>query len=95
MPDLDRAASDVPDEFITLVAHLDEINETLRLRNLEILRWFEEAVTAQVAQERLVADRDRQVAALTAELDAIRSTRAWRMMQPFRAVYRRIRGART
>jgi len=58
---------------------------------LEVLEWMEEAVTDQVAAERDLAACRLAVAELTAELEAIRNTRAWRLLAPPRRLYGKIR----
>lgn len=79
-------------ELLAMIEQLDEDNERLRLRVLEVMEWTEEAVTAQVAVERQMAASEERAAALAAELDAIRATRSWRLLAPPRRVYGWIRG---
>jgi hypothetical protein len=92
-----RADADVPDvgELLVVVTQIDVENERLRLRLLEVLRWMEDAVTAQVACERRVGDLERQAAALQAEIDAIHGTMTWRLLAPLRQCYARLRGRRS
>ena len=83
----------IPDvgELLELVTRLDADNERLRLRVLEVLEWMEEAVTAQVASERDLAECRQRANELVAELDAIRSTKSWRLLAPPRRVYGNVR----
>jgi hypothetical protein len=78
-------------ELLDLIALIDGENERLRQRHLELLRWMEEAVTAQVACERRCGELERQVAAVEAEIDAIHGTVTWRVLAPIRQVYARAR----
>ena len=78
-------------ELLDLVTRLDADNERLRLRVLEVMEWTEEAVTAQVALERELAESRQRANELAAELDAIRNTRSWRLLAPPRRVYGNVR----
>jgi hypothetical protein len=105
---LQLGAAPTVDELITLLERLDDEAEAQRLRLLDVLAWFEDAVSAQVGAERrgdeaIAALRDiearlaateAQLAAVTAELDALRATKLFRAAQPLRAVYARVRGRR-
>jgi hypothetical protein len=83
--DVDRA------QLIAMVEALDEQNERLRLKVLDVLRFAEEAVTAQVAAERTNAELSEQLIRLEAELAAIHGTKLMRFAAPFRRVYARVR----
>jgi len=80
---------DVPEvgELLDLIGRLDADNERLRLRVLEVMEWMEDAVTAQVATERELESCRRRVAEAAAELEAIRQTRAWRLLAAPRRAY--------
>lgn len=79
------------DELLDLITLIDGENERLRQRQLELLRWMEEAVTEQVACERRCGELERQVAAVEAEIEAIHGTVTWRVLAPIRQVYARAR----
>lgn len=78
-------------ELLGLLEELDEDNERLRLRVLELLDLLEDAVTDQVVAERRAAELDGRVAALQSELDAVANTKVLRLTAPIRAVYARLR----
>ena len=78
-------------ELVGVVEQLDEDNERLRVRVLELLELMEDAVTAQVAAERRADELAARVAALDAELAAVRNTRVMRATAPLRAAYARFR----
>lgn len=78
-------------ELLALVEDLDADIERLRMRVLELLELMEEAVTAQVAGERRIAELEQHVAALEAEAQALRNTRVMRMAAPARRAYARLR----
>ena len=84
------AATDIR-RLLGLIDALDTDNEHLRQRNLEVLRWMEEAVTAQVAGERHAADLEERNRALDAELSAIHRSITWRTLLPIRSLYGRVR----
>jgi len=86
-------ADDRPEPF-DLVSSLDEENERLRLRVLEVMVWMEEAVTEQVAQERRATDFERQAIALQHELDAIHQSWSWRLLKWPRSGYSTLRSVR-
>lgn len=78
-------------ELLELVEQLDADNERLRMKSLDLMRLMEDAVTAQVAGERRIAELTDRVAVLDAELEAIARTRLMRLTAPLRSVYRRLR----
>lgn len=77
-----------------MVDRLDAENESQRLRILDLTKWMEEAVTAQVACERRLAEIETHRRSLETELDAIHHTRTWRMLMPLRRVVARLRAGR-
>ena len=85
--------SEVPSvgELLDLVGRLDSDNERLRLRLLDVIEWMEESVSEQVRLERVESDLRSEIEALRAEVAAITGTRSWRLMQPLRRGYGRIR----
>ena len=70
----------MPDDeaIFQMSQRLDQDNEHLRMRLLEMTAWMEGAVTDQVACERRLADVEDHASALQAELDAIYQTMTWR-----------------
>ena len=77
-----------------MVDRLDAENESQRLRILDLTRWMEEAVTAQVACERRLAEIETHRRSLETELDAIYQSRTWRMLMPARRIVARLRAGR-
>jgi hypothetical protein len=105
---LQLGAAPTVDDLIALLERLDDEAEAQRLRLLDVLAWFEDAVSAEVAAERRgdeavaalhdaearLAATEAQLAAVTAELNALHNTKLFRAAQPLRAVYARLRGRR-
>jgi hypothetical protein len=92
-PGADLAAANAPTDadLAQMLAEIDRDHEAMRLRILELLRLLEDAVTAQVAGERRVAELTEQCARLQAEVDALHDTKLFRAARPVRAAYSRIR----
>lgn len=82
------------EELVALVDELDADNERLRMRVLELLELMEDAVTAQVAGERRIAELEQRCAALEREIEALGNTRVMRVAAPARRVYARLRARR-
>lgn len=80
------------EELLEAVAELDEMNEHLRLKVLDLMRLMEDAVTAQVNAERQRDELRAQLDRVEAELDAIAATRLMRWSGKPRQWYRRLRG---
>ena len=79
------------EDILEMLERLDSENESQRLRILDLAKWMEEAVTAQVACERRLAEIDTHRRSLEAELDAIHRSRSWRMLAPVRGMVARLR----
>ena len=88
----DDRADELPDQgaLLDLVGQLDDDNERLRSKVLELMRLMEDAVTAQVAGERHIAELEAHVERVEAELDAIHRTRVMRITRPVRSWYGRV-----
>ena len=78
-------------ELLAVAEKLHEENERLRLRVLELLKLMEDEVTDKVEAELRADDWERQAHALQAELDALRSTKLFRVVAPLRSAYGRLR----
>ncbi len=92
----DEVPGELPDvgELLAIVEQLDEDNERLRVRVLELLDLMEDAVTAQVAAERRADELAERVRGLEVELAAVEDTRIMRLTRPLRSAYARLRGGR-
>lgn len=75
------------DEAMEIISALDTENDLLRSRILELTRFAEEAVTAQVEAERRLAQTEDQLEQCQA---AISGSRTLRMTEPVRRVLGRI-----
>ena len=82
---------DTPD-LVRLVEELDEQNERLRVKVLDLMRLMEEAVDAQVAGERRIAQLERRTVELEADLQAINNSVIVRWTAGVRRVVARWRG---
>lgn len=81
-------------ELLALVEQLDADNERLRNKALDLARFAEDAVTAQVAGERRIDELTDRIALLEAEIDALQRTRLMRTTRPLRTAYGRLRSRR-
>jgi hypothetical protein len=90
----DRPADGTVVELVALVEQLDQENERLRLKVLDVLRLMEECVDAQVAGERRIAELERRAAELEADLLAINQSIVVRWTAGSRRVFSRLRGLR-
>jgi hypothetical protein len=88
---LDFGAEPTVEELRAVLDQLDAVNETYRLRLIAAFDQLEDAVTAQVAEERraitLAAERDD----LARRLDALHKTKLFRVAAPARELYARVR----
>ena len=89
------------DELLDLLERLDAEFEAQRLRLMQVLEWFELAVTEQVAAERhgdelagRLAAAEAQLGRVATELAALEGTKLFRAARPVRRVYARVRRVR-
>jgi hypothetical protein len=79
-----RADADPIPDLVALVEQLDEENERLRVKVLDLLRMMEETVDSQVAGERRIAELERRILSLEADLAAINQSFVVRVTAPLR-----------
>lgn len=86
-----RDPNEAVGELVRLVERLDADNERLRIRALDLLRYMEEAVTAQVAGERRIAELEAMNSDLERRLVEVESSLVVRLTARPRRVLARLR----